>query len=216
MIAIEKFPNRIQAGRLLATLLEDLRGPRTVVLGLARGGVVVAREVADHLEAPLGVLVARKIGAPQAPEFALGAIAPGARVLDQPTVEASGVPPRDLEAVIAAEERELARRMARYQAGRPDLPLENRVVILVDDGLATGRTAQAAIESVRRHDPRRVVYAAPVCSREGRAALRGRADDVVCLHSPEQFFAVGEWYEDFSQTSDEDVLACLSRVPASA
>jgi predicted phosphoribosyltransferase len=204
-----RFADRHDAGRRLAAELERYRGEDPVVLGLARGGVVVGLEVARALGAPLEVLVVRKLGAPGAPEFAIGAMAPDATLLDDRTVARLQVPRSYLAAVVARESGEMARRERMYRRGRHPIPVERRTAIVVDDGLATGATARAAVRSVRLRAPRRVVFAAPVCSPEGRDALRAEADDVVCLLCPADMEAVGFWYQDFSPTSDEEVLECL-------
>lgn len=204
-----RFADRYDAGRRLAAELERYRGEDPVVLGLARGGVVVGFEVARAIGAPLEALVVRKLGAPGSPEFAIGAMAPDATVVDDRTVAWLQVPRDYLAAVIARESEEMARRERMYRGGRQPVPVAGRTVIVVDDGLATGATARAAVRSVRLRAPRRIVFAAPICSREGRDALRAEADDVVCLLCPEEMDAVGFWYQDFSPTSDEEVLQCL-------
>ena len=203
------FADRYDAGRRLATELERYREEDPVVFGLARGGVVVGLEVARALGAPLEVLAVRKLGAPGSPEFAIGALAPDAILLDDRTVARLGVPRRYLAAVIARESEEMARRERMYRRGDEPVPVEGRTAIVVDDGLATGATARAAVRSLRLRSPRRIVFAAPVCSPEGRDALQAEADDVVCLLCPEDMEAVGFWYQDFSPTSDEEVLECL-------
>ncbi|WP_437024447.1 phosphoribosyltransferase [Streptomyces sp. enrichment culture] len=211
-----RFTDRRQAGRALARELRA-RGdagllPDPVVLALPRGGVTVAREVAEALGAPLDVLVVRKIGAPAQEEFAVGALAgDGVPMFDPRTLDLLGLDERDLTAVVERERAELHRRERVYRRGRTAPALEGRSVIVVDDGLATGATARAALRSVRRRSPARVLLAVPVCSPEGAASLRGEADEVVCLHRPSGFTAVGEWYDDFGQLTDEDVLAALDR-----
>ncbi len=204
-----RFHDRRDAGRRLAPLLERFRNAHPLVLGLPRGGVPVAREIATALEAPLDLVVARKLGAPGHPEVGIGAVAPGARFLDPDALRFFQVPPTYLEAVESAERGELERRERLYRGGRPAPSLTGRTVILVDDGLATGVTARAAIASARRQDPAAVIFAAPVCAPETAAELRREADAVVCLAEPPGFLAVGEWYEDFRQTTDAEVLACL-------
>ena len=207
------FTDRRDAGRKLgAALAPAYRGQRnTVVLGLPRGGVPVAFEVARSLAAPLDVFVVRKLGAPGQPELAMGAIASGGvRVLDRRIIELLDVTDDELEAVTRAEAAELARREAMYRGASPLVDLAGAIAILVDDGLATGSTMRAAARAVRRMDPARVVIAAPVGARESCIAMRGDADDVVCAVTPEMFRAVGLWYDDFDQTGDDEVQALLA------
>jgi putative phosphoribosyl transferase len=203
------FDNRYDAGRRLATLLLQHRVEHPLVLGLPRGGVVVAYEIAAALGAELDVLVVRKLGVPGAEEFALGAMAPGATMVNQALVTQLGISEQDLAGIISRELEELIRRERAYRVNRPPLHVEGRTVILVDDGLATGATALAAIEAVRQQRPRRIIFAAPVCSRQGADALRRVADEVVCLECPQEFQAVGLWYRDFSPTPDSQVLEAL-------
>jgi predicted phosphoribosyltransferase len=168
----------------------------------------------------LDVLVVRKLGVPGAEEFALGAMAPGALLVNPRLVSQLGISEQDLETIVAREAQELTRRERAYRGSRPPLHVEGRTVILVDDGLATGASAQAAIEFLRRQRPRQIIFAAPICSREGAEALRRIVDEVVCLECPADFQAVGLWYRDFSPTSDAEVMQCLRqaqlerRVPA--
>lgn len=209
---MERFRDRRDAGQQLAAALARYATAEAepVVLALPRGGVVVGAEVARALAAPLDVLVARKIGAPGQPEYAIGAIAPdGVRVIDELVVAAHGIPRAYLEDSIAEEAAEMERRIALYREGAPSAPIEGRTVIVVDDGLATGLTASAALASVRRFGPRHLVFAAPVGARPSVERLAGRADAVVVLFTPEPFRAVGEWYDRFEQTTDEEVLDCL-------
>jgi putative phosphoribosyl transferase len=203
------FIDRRDAGRRLAARLAGYRSAAPVVLGLPRGGVVVGSEIARALGAPLDVLVVRKVGMPGAEEFALGAVAPGRTLLDLDLAVRLGIPRASLAELVRREVAELERRERAYRGDRPPVPVEGRTVIVVDDGLATGATAQAAIESLRQRRPMRVVFAAPVCSPDGAEALRAVADEVVCLECPPDFRAVGTWYHDFSQTSDAEVVACL-------
>ncbi len=203
------YRDRFDAGRRLAARLERYRGEHPVVLGLPRGGVIVAYEVAMALEAPLDVLVVRKLGAPGAEEFAIGAIAPGMTLLNAPLIAELGISQAYITGVVGQERGELTRRERLYRGDRPMPELKGRTVILVDDGLATGATAQAAIESLRRRHPARIVFAAPVCSPEGGAALATVADDVVCADCPDDFRAVGFWYSDFTPTTDAEVIECL-------
>ena len=203
------FADRNDAGRRLAALLEQHRVEHPLVLGLPRGGVVVAYEIAAALGAELDVLVVRKLGVPGAEEYALGAIAPGATIVNQPLIAQLGVSEQDLTLVISRELQELARRERAYRGNRPPVHIEGRTVILVDDGLATGATAYAGVEAVRRQNPRQIIFAAPVCSEEGANALRRVADEVVCLECPRDFQAVGLWYREFSPTTDNEVLQAL-------
>jgi putative phosphoribosyl transferase len=213
------FADRYDAGRRLAVALERHRVEHPLVLGLPRGGVVVGYEIAAALGAELDVLIVRKLGVPGAEEFAMGAVAPGATLLNPDLVARLGIPSSVVDVVVARELAELKRREQAYRGNRPPSHVRGRTVILVDDGLATGATAQAAVESLRRQQPHQIIFAAPVCSRDGAEALRRVVDEVVCLECPEDFQAVGLWYEDFSPTSDTEVMACLhsakaGRVPA--
>jgi putative phosphoribosyl transferase len=204
------FANRREAGRELAAHLHEYRGRDVVVLALPRGGVPVAFEVAEALDAPLDVFVVRKLGMPGHPEFAMGAIASGGvRVLSDDVVQWYRIPDSAIEAVTQTEMAELARREREYRAGRPLAELRGRIAILVDDGLATGSTMRAAVQAVRAHDPARVIVAVPVGAPETCAQFADVADDTVCARTPEPFSAVGLWYRDFSQTSDEEVRELL-------
>ncbi|MYQ40308.1 Predicted phosphoribosyltransferase [Streptomyces sp. LamerLS-316] len=209
------FTDRTDAGRQLAAALRHLERRDPVVLGLPRGGVPVAYEVARALGAPLDVIVVRKLGVPYRPELGFGAIGEGgARVISDEIVRHAGVREKDLEAVERAEEAELLRRAQTYREGRPRLPLEGRAVVVVDDGVATGATARAACQVVRAQGASHVVLAVPVASPDVAAGLREDVDEVVCLSTPQLFSAVGEWYRDFSQTSDEEVVSLLARATA--
>jgi putative phosphoribosyl transferase len=207
------FVDRAEAGRILAADLGHLAG-RTdvVVLGLPRGGVPVAHEVARALGAPLDVLLARKLGVPQQPELAMGAVGSGGvRVLNQAVVDALAISPQAIDEVAARESAELARREQSYRAGRPPLDVAGRVAVVVDDGLATGATMRAAVTALRALGPRRIVVAVPVGARETLSELAGEADEVVCARMPRSFHAVGQWYDDFSQTTDDEIRALLAR-----
>lgn len=206
-----RFANRRHAGRVLATQLRAYAGHDDVlVLGLPRGGVPVAYEVAHALAAALDVFVVRKLGVPRQPELAMGAIASGGvRVLNDDVIHWYRIPPDVIDAVAREEERELRRREQAYRDGRPAVPIAGKVVVLVDDGLATGSTMRAAIQAARRLNPARVVVAVPVGASETCEELRGVADEVVCARTPAPFSAVGVWYEDFSQTTDDEVTRLL-------
>lgn len=210
-----RFRDRADAGRHLARKLSSRHLSDPVVLALARGGVPVGSEIAAALSAPLEVFVARKIGMPGQPELGIGAIAEGGIVLTNgETMRHLQLSPQDLAASVADEQRELQRRVTRYRGSRPLPHLADRDVILVDDGLATGVTAEAALLALRDAQPRWLGLAVPVCARAAAERLTGLADEVLCLHSPPDFRAVGRWYEDFSQTSDSEVLRLLDRPPA--
>ncbi|MBB5214471.1 phosphoribosyltransferase [Parapusillimonas granuli] len=208
------FKDREDAGRQLAEAMpRHYRGrDDVIVLGLPRGGVPVAEQVAKALNAPLDVLVVRKLGVPGQKEFAMGAIAPGGvTILDEYVVREMGVSREAVDAVREAEQKELDRRLRRYRAGRPALALAGKTAILVDDGLATGSTMQAAVAAARKSDAAAVVVAVPVSSSEACALLAAQADAVVCPFTPPRFLAVGKWYASFPQTSDEEVCDILLR-----
>ena len=207
-----QFEDRRAAGRLVARALAHYaRRPNVVVLALPRGGVPVAYEVARALGAPLDVFVVRKLGLPGHEELAMGAVATGGvRVLNADMVRALGIPEPVIEAVTAREQQELARRERVYRGDRPPVDVRGRTVILVDDGLATGATMQAAIHALREQQPARIVVAVPAGAPETCNALRRKADEVVCAVTPEPFYAVGLWYDDFSETSDDEVRALLA------
>jgi len=201
----------VDAGERLAKALLDYTGRDVVVLAIPRGGVIVGEVVARHLGAPLDVVVPRKIGAPGNPELGLGAIAPGVRVLDDRLIQMLGVSPQYLEQEIVAQEGEIERRMAAYRAGRPPVNVAGKVAVVVDDGVATGGTAVAAVRWAKAQGASTVVLAVPVAPGAALGRLRKEADDVVVLAAPEPFFAVGEWYRRFDQVSDEEVVAALAR-----
>jgi putative phosphoribosyl transferase len=206
------FKDRRDAGRQLGRKLAAYAGLRPVVVALPRGGVQVAAEVADYLDAPLEVIVVRKLGLPWQPELAVGAISEGdICLLDDALIAEVGLRTDELEGVIARERVELARRVRAYRGERVPIPLEGRVVVLVDDGLATGSTARAAIELIRRKGASRVVLAIPVAPVDTVAMMRGVTDEVVALETPTWFFSIGDHYEDFRQTSDDEVVALLER-----
>jgi putative phosphoribosyl transferase len=208
-----RFRDRVEAGRRLAEVVREAGlGESVVVLGLPRGGVPVAFEVSDVLGAPLDVVVVRKLGVPFQPELAMGAIGEGGVLVENRDVmRAAAVTERDLERVEQRERAELERRAHEYRGGRQRCDLRGRCAVIVDDGIATGSTARAATQVVRAQGASRVVVAAPVASRLALAELSSVADDVLCVDAPEPFYAVGEWYRDFSQTSDEEVVDLLRR-----
>jgi predicted phosphoribosyltransferase len=212
------FANRREGGVALADRLAFLAG-RTdvVVLALPRGGVPVGYEVARALGAPLDVFVVRKLGLPGHAELAMGAIASGGvRVMNEDVLDSIDVPPSAIDQVTRAEQAELERRERAYRDGRPPVPIDGRIVVLVDDGLATGSSMRAAVLAVRRLKPARVVVAVPVGARKTCLDLREVADEVVCAFSPDPFSAVGLWYADFSQTTDEEVRRLLAQTTARA
>lgn len=207
-----QFDDRRQAGQRLATELERLAGERPVVLALPRGGVPVGHEVARALGAPFDVLIVRKLGAPFQPELGVGAVAEGgALFVDEELCAELDIGRAELEATLERERAEIERRVRRYRPGRGLHPIAGRTVILVDDGVATGGTARAAIRSLRALGPARIVFATPVTSRDAAVLLREEADELVALLEPARMFSIGEWYEDFRQVGDGEVTACLER-----
>ena len=212
---VQPFADRHQAGAVLAEHLDAYAGRGDiVVLALPRGGVPVGFEVARALGAPLDVFLVRKLGVPTHRELAMGAIASGGiRVLDDQLISSLGIPPEAVEATTREEERELERRESAYR-DRPARSLEGRVVILVDDGLATGATMKAAVQAVRQRSPQKIVVAVPVGSHEACSELGDLADEVVCARIPPHFSAVGQWFVDFSQTTDREVRELLDRCAA--
>jgi len=200
------FRDRIDAARKLSQLLLKYRDRNPVILGMARGGMVLAAEIARQLTADLDVLVVRKIGAPGNLEYGVGAIAPdGVRVFDNAALASLNLTAFDLSQTIAKETEEIERRLGLYREAMLPIDVSNRTVILVDDGLATGITAIAASRYVKQLGASHVVFAAPVCSRPGARLLHDDVDQLICLQAPEVFFAVGMWYEDFSQVTDQEV-----------
>jgi len=207
------FRDRHEAGRLLAEKVKAYaHRPEVLVLALPRGGVPVAYEVARALGAPLDVFLVRKLGVPGHEELAMGAVATGGvRVLNEQIVRALRIPDDVIDAVTMREQEELARRERLYRGDRPLPDVSGRTVILVDDGLATGATMHAAIAALRQQQPARIVVAVPTAAPETCQALRAEVDDVVCAITPEPFYSVGLWYEDFSQTTDDEVRDLLAR-----
>jgi predicted phosphoribosyltransferase len=221
IVNVRRFPDRRAAGRELARELERYAGrPDVIVLALPRGGVPVGYELARALNADLDVFVVRKLGVPGHEELGFGALAPGGpRILNDEVVDSLAIDQATIEEVTERETRELERRDRAYRGDRPRPDLAGRVVILVDDGLATGSSIRVAIEAVRSQDPQRVVVAVPVAPPETVEELRGSVDEIVCLVAREPFAAIGLWYEDFSPTTDDEVrelLAAGGRVPAGA
>src|SRR4051794_7001715 len=212
------FEDRREAGQAMAENLKTYANrPDVMVLALPRGGVPVAYEVAKALNAPLDVFLVRKLGVPGQEELAMGAIASGGvRVLNEEVVRTLGIPDEVVDAVAAQEQRELERRDRLYRGKRPAPQVEGRTVILVDDGLATGSTMRAAVAALRRQRPARIVVAVPVGAPQTCEDFRDEADEAVCARTPEPFHAVGAWYEDFSQTTDEEVRELLGRAAAGA
>jgi putative phosphoribosyl transferase len=213
MAEVTRFRDRREAGRQLAARLGHLRDERPIVVGLPRGGIPVAFEVADALGAPLDVIVVRKLGVPFQPELGMGAIGEdGVRVLNDDTVRIARVPPAEVDAIESRERLELDRRAHLYRGGRPMIPLAGRTVVVVDDGIATGGTARAALEVARAHGARRVVLAVPVAPPETVHELARFADEIVTVATPSPFSAVGQWYERFTQTADDEVVGLLAAV----
>ncbi|MEO9223874.1 MAG: phosphoribosyltransferase family protein [Acidimicrobiales bacterium] len=206
-----RFRDRADAGRQLAKRFRDLQLVNPIVLALPRGGVPVAREVAVAIGAPLHVLIARKVGAPGQPEYGIGAVAEG---LETPVLTADaarvGLDREGLDALIKRVEAEVDRRVRRYRGDRTLPPLADRDVIIVDDGLATGVTAEAALRAVRQQRPHQLWLAVPVCAMQSSQRLSGLADEVICLASPQGLGLIGSWYEDFAQLTDEEVIAALA------
>jgi putative phosphoribosyl transferase len=208
----DKFRDRTEAGQLLAGKLAGYANRKDVIaLALPRGGVPVGFEVARAIHAPLDVFVVRKLGVPGREELAMGAIAYGVLIIDRDVVEDLAIPPDVVTDVAAQEEEERLRREKEYRGDRPEPDVRGRTVILVDDGLATGSTMQAAVAALRKLHPARVVVAVPVAAASACAQLAREVDEIVCAHTPDAFHSVGQWYEEFGQTTDEEVRALLAR-----
>ena len=207
-----RFANRVDAGQRLAARLGYLVGQDLVVLGLPRGGVPVALEVARELGAPLDVILVRKLGVPFQPELAMGAVGEdGVRILDPEMIRLAGVSPKELVGVEQRERAELERQAGRFRSNRPRVQIEGRTAVIVDDGIATGSTARAACQVVREQGATHVVLAVPVAPPDWTHRLAGAADAFICVDTPEPFFGVGQFYEDFSQTTDDEVRELLER-----
>jgi predicted phosphoribosyltransferase len=207
------FRDRSHAGQVLARSLAGFANrPDVLVLGLPRGGVPVAFEVAEALHAPLDVFVVRKLGVPGNEEYAMGALASGGvRVINEDVVRMLDIPQAAIEAAVRSEQRELERRERQYRDALPPVDVQGRTVILVDDGLATGSTMLAAVKALRKQQPAHIAVAVPTAAADTCEALRREADTVFCATTPEPYHAVGFWYEDFSQTSDDEVRELLAR-----
>lgn len=211
------FHNRKDAGRKLAAALAGYKNRKSVVLALPRGGVPVAAEVAAALGAPLDLILVRKIGLPFQPELAMGAVADGSApmvVRNEDVIRIASVSEEEFKTVCDRELAEIERRRQRYLGGRPAVDISGRTVIVVDDGIATGATTRAALRATRARNPNRLVLAVPVAPTESLAALRREVDDLVCLEDYESFGAIGFYYSDFRQVSDEEVIETLARFPA--
>lgn len=208
------FNNRTDAGRALGERLQYLQGQDVVVLGLPRGGVPVAQEVSKAIHAPLDVIVIRKLGVPTQPELAMGAVGEGgALFINDEVLRMIQVSPEDFTKVRKREEDEVSTRALKFRGGRSPMPLKGRTALIVDDGIATGSTAQAACKVARAMGAEKIILAVPVGSREAISALKKDADEVVCLETPIDFIAVGQWYRDFSSVSDEEVVESLLSKP---
>jgi putative phosphoribosyl transferase len=212
-----RFADRRDAGRRLAERLLPLAAESPIVVALPRGGVPVAQEVAAALGAPLEILAVRKLGAPHNPEYGIGAVAEdGTRVIDPEAVAVLGIHGETLDAIADRESAELRRRVALYRGDRKPLDLAGRTTILVDDGVATGVTDTAALRAARRRGPRRLLLAVPICAPDALGRLREEADEVICLRTPPILYGISQWYRDFSQVSDEEVLSALETTRSDA
>ncbi|HXK40435.1 MAG TPA: phosphoribosyltransferase [Candidatus Paceibacterota bacterium] len=211
------FRDRIDAGRQLAERLLPYISKRPLILALPRGGVPVGYEIAAKFGLPLDTLVVRKIGAPNNPEFAVGALAPdGVSVVREAALRSLGITMEDIEPVIESERREMARRITRYKSGDYSKDADARTIVIVDDGLATGATALVAVQWIKKTlSPKKIIIAVPVCARDTADHLRTVADDVVCVQETDDLVAIGYWYKAFEQTTDEEVIHCLKKANAS-
>jgi putative phosphoribosyl transferase len=207
------FKDRADAGRALAgRVMRAISDPNPLILALPRGGVPVAFEVARALRAELDIFLVRKLGVPGHEELAVGALASGGiRILNHSLISDLHLSQQVIEQITAREQRELERREALYRAGRPAIPVRGRTIVLIDDGLATGASMKAASKALRAEDPQRLIVAVPIGAQQTCDEFRGEVDEVICVATPEPFLAVGIWYEDFEQTSDEEVQSLLER-----
>jgi putative phosphoribosyl transferase len=213
------FANRTDAGRQLAQALARYKGERVVVLALPRGGVPVAAEVAAALNAPLDLILVRKIGVPMQPELAMGAVVDGKKPLivrNEEVIALTGVDETDFKVVCDAELAEIERRRKRYLGARPAIDVAGRIAIVIDDGIATGATTRAALRATRARKPKKLILAVPVAPTETLAAMQDEADEVICLEDHEPFGAIGYFYSDFRQTSDQEVMNTLARFAQAA
>ena len=211
------FEDRREAGRRLAEKLSRFEDERPVVFALPRGGVPVGYEVSRALGAPLDVFISRKLGAPNQPEFGIGAVAAGGvRFLNRDVIRSLGIPDDYIERITAREMAEVNRRLRYFRGGRPETDVSGRTAILVDDGLATGVTARAAVEALRQRRPRHLILAAPVCAAQTAELFVPRVDELVCLISPSDLGAIGFWYKNFEQTSDAEVVQLLEKARSGA
>jgi putative phosphoribosyl transferase len=207
-----QFRNRHDAGKFLAGKLKHLAGDEVVILALPRGGLPVAYEIAQALHAPLDIFIVRKLGVPIHEELAMGAIASGGvRVLNEEIIRRLGINKRMIDAATAEEQRELERRERKYRRGREPIDVAGRMAVLVDDGLATGATMKAAVQALRKRGPKRIIVAVPVGAAETCEQFESEVDEIVCGKRPVDLGAVGMWYEDFTQTTDEEVCELLDR-----
>lgn len=209
---MQKFINRFAAGKLLAKHLYNYaHSPNAIVLALPRGGVPVAYEISQALAIPLDVFIVRKLGVPKHEELAMGAIATGGTIfLNQQMIDSLNLTDAAIQSIIKKEQHELKRREKAYRQDRPLLQVKNKLVILVDDGIATGATMHAALQALRQQQPKSIVIAVPVAASSTCKALEGLADQLICLYKPDKFYAVGLWYEDFTQTTDQEVITLLT------
>lgn len=208
-----RFADRIEAGQALAERLSYLAGtPNLIILALPRGGVPLGFEIAKALHAPLDIFLVRKLGAPGHKEFAMGALAEnGVRFIDRQTIHELGISEAVIEQITSEEQQELERRQQLYRGQKPPLEIAGRIVIIVDDGLATGSTMKAAIQAIRKQHPQKILVAVPVGAADTCKELKQLADEVICLMTPEPFYAVGLWYRSFPQLSDADVITLLAK-----